>query len=667
MDDSPKFEIHHPQSKTVNHNFNHQWGIWWGVVILLLAGLLRLPALHNLPPGLSQDEVLNGDIVRSIRDGEHAFFFPQGFGHEPLYHYWSVPFQRLLGDNILSVRLPSAMLGILAVALLIRLGRDWFGQGVGLLAGAGMAISWWGIVFSRVGIRPMLEVVTLTLFGIYFPRKPVIAGIFLSASIYSYTAARYNYLLPLLFLIGILIISRLPKQKRAYLRPALLCCAIAFALSAPMFMTLQAHPEWQERVIQLSGPLDSLRDGDIRPLTETTLATLGVLSFTGDPRWTYGLPNRPLFDPITALFFTIGLAWVVWHCRQPRSWLLLVWLGFTLLPSAVTPQAPSTVRLVGAMPVVYLLLGIGVWQVAEWVKRRNFRNKNTAEEARKNGERGANSNLFSGRWLIAGILSLLFLLNIFRTWYNGFQQWGNHPETRLRYQSVWLDVARYWQNEPNYTPVFTDGFFALIDAQTVERNVGRKMPARWVQVGDGVAGALILPATAPARLYVPEYAPPSPLLLTGIGVDNQPIFRSPLAPSFAVYDLPQSLAIETIVSPVTLDGKLTLLGVTASASSTDWLSFWQVDAPLPDDLSLFFHVLSADGQIITQHDGFDAAASTLRAGDLVVQLHPLPLPSDASPVTAWQIGAYTRHDGMRLTHMGEPADHIFFDGTLPKR
>src|SRR5690606_30096598 len=118
----------------------------------------------------------------------------------------------------------------------------------------------------------------------------------------------------------------------------------------------QADPSLQQRVDQLSGPVDALLQGDIQPLVQTTLATLGVFSVSGDPRWTYSLPGRPLFDGLTALLFYGGLliacgrAW-----RQPQYAFSLIWLAVTLLPSALTPDAPSTVRLVGAMPVVYLM------------------------------------------------------------------------------------------------------------------------------------------------------------------------------------------------------------------------------------------------------------------------------------------------------------------------
>ena len=183
----------------------HIWFLVGATAVLLLASLMRLIFLQDVPPGLSQDEVLNADIVTFIRQGYHALFFREGYGHEPLYHYWSVPFQVLFGDNILSIRLPAVYLGLLLVALTMRWTRREFGSFAAVAAGIGLAISWWPVIFSRIGLRPIMEPVLLLLFAWFWPRRPWLAGLFLGLSLYTYTGARVLLLLPLsLFLYWLL-------------------------------------------------------------------------------------------------------------------------------------------------------------------------------------------------------------------------------------------------------------------------------------------------------------------------------------------------------------------------------------------------------------------------------------------------------------------------------
>ena len=182
--------------------------LWWATAVLLLAAVMRLILLSEVPPGLAQDEVLNADVVTFIRQGAHTLFFREGYGHEPLYHYWSVPFQVLLGDNVLAIRLPTAVLGLLLVALTMRWAKRAFDPVVALSSGLFLAISWWPIIFSRIGIRPIMEPFLLLFFAWFWPRRPWLAGLFLGLSLYTYTGARVIFLWPVLLMIYWLIFGR---------------------------------------------------------------------------------------------------------------------------------------------------------------------------------------------------------------------------------------------------------------------------------------------------------------------------------------------------------------------------------------------------------------------------------------------------------------------------
>ncbi|MBE2199815.1 MAG: hypothetical protein IAE79_14465 [Anaerolinea sp.] len=609
----------------------------WATAVLLLAAILRLVVLQDVPPGLAQDEVLDADIASFIRGGYHALFFREGYGHEPLYHYWAVPFRPLLGDNVLAARLPSVILGLLLVALTMRWAKRELGEVTAVVAGLGLAISWWPIIFSRIGIRPIAEPVLLMLALWHWPRRPWLAGLFFGLSTYTYTAARYIFLIPLGLALYLFIWRR--ADRPPHWRAALVTFLVAFACYLPLAWTLHNDPSLQQRVDQLSGPLDALRDGDVRPILDTTLATLGVFSVTGDPRWTYSLPGRPFFDPFTALFFYLGLLLALWRWREPACALLLIWLGVTLLPSAVTPDAPSTVRLVGAMPVVYVLPGLALNAMQTWGK---------------------------GQWRRAlwALATLLLLLNLGLTWRDGFVRWPAQPETRQKYQTTLLEMARHWQANPAPRLVLADSFFEPIDTDSFRRNLGYDAGARWVQMGTAVAGAIVLPnGVTDGRLYIPEFAAPPEELLTAAGIDRRPLFRSAAVPSFAVYALPDVPPAPAHPMQVTLAGQMTLLGYEVLAAVAGrplrLVTYWQVEATLPPDLAAFVHLLVDGTTTVTQHDGFDAAPSTLQPGDVVVQYHILPLPETLPDRRmTLQVGLYERDNGRRLRQDGSQADSI---------
>lgn len=623
--------------------------------ILLLAATMRLVVLSDLPPGLSQDEVLNADIVKFIRGGEHALFFRHGFGHEPLYHYLGVPFQILLGDNLLAIRLPSVFLGIVLVAITIRWARDNYGRLVALVAGLGLAISWWAIIFSRVGIRPVLEAVLLVAAAWAWPRKSWLAGVFLGLSIYSYTAARYIFLLPLGMLTYLLLFHRQdqnldPAQDDSWrsIRSALVVFLISLAFYVPLGLTLGANPTLQQRVDQLSGPLEALGQGDLEPVASMTMATLGVFSFNGDPRWTYSLPGRPIFDPLTSLFFLLGFLLLVYRWRRPKYALLLIWFGLGLLPSALSPDAPSTIRLIGVLPIVFLLLGIGVqWTWQQWLFRR-------AKIAH------TRANLV---WLPIVLAVVLLTVNVWRTVSDGFIRWPEATETRIRYQSVLQDIAEHWVAHGKPPLVIADSYFEPIDADSLRRTLGYDPSARWVQASDGLPGALVVPkGVGQAYVYVPEFTQLPLDVLAAVGLSQEPAYRSEVHPSFSVYQYRAADVRPVNSANVSFEEAMTFLGydlLAANEQEIRLLTYWQVDNELPADLTTFVHLVDAQAEIAAQHDGLDAAPQTLEHGDVVVQLHTIPVPAE-SPNEPFllQLGLYQRDSERRLSHAGTPADRL---------
>ncbi|WP_374686064.1 ArnT family glycosyltransferase [Promineifilum sp.] len=638
---------------------------------LLIAALFRMVALDEVPPGLHQDEVLAADIALFVRNGENALFFHHGYGQESLYAYLAAPFGALYGDNLLAARLPSVYLGLLLVAITMRWARRDYGATAALVAGLGLAVSWWPVIFSRIGIRPILEPVLLVAAVWFWPLRDralgrrglmsaALAGMLFGLSLYSYTAARVVPAIPALLLLyfGLRYVlgvmgdrSRQPAGS-AFLRGqivyASLILVVALLVYLPLGLTLRANPELEQRLQQLEGPLTVLRAGDPGPALDMTAATLGVFSFTGDPRWTYSLPDRALFDPLTSLLFYGGLLIALWRWRRPVYALLPIWLAVALLPSALSPDAPSTVRLVGALPVVYLLPGLVV--AALWQRAR---------------ARWPNSR---PRWaVLGGTLVLLLGLNAYGTARDGFYRWPRELEVRLRYQAAIRDIGRYWKETDGETaPVVADSFFDPIDADTLRRGLGMDVRARWVQTGAEVPGAVVWPAgVVSPRLYVPEYAPLAAELAAAAGVADEPIYRSTAAPSFTVYVLPPEPA--ATLQPLDADFgdavgvALSLRGVAMAgepepapaALPLQLITWWYVDAEdsaesLEGELAIFVHLLDESGALVSQADGLDAAAATLWPGDRFLQRHLLPLPALAPGRYELRLGLYRRDEGQRL-------------------
>jgi 4-amino-4-deoxy-L-arabinose transferase-like glycosyltransferase len=643
-------------------------------LILLLAAALRLFMLQDVPPGLHQDEVLDADIALFIRQGQHALFFREGYGHEPLYHYLAAPFAPLLGDNVLAVRLPSVFLGLLLVALTMRWARREFGPLPALVAGLLLAVSWWPIIFSRIGIRPVLLPVLLMLAfwfwrlpaargdtsqfeeppvarslrrwagGLSVPgaRRSCLAGFFLGLTLYSYTAARVLFLIPAAYFLYLLLFrSRAGPQQLVNTAVILLVTAL---VSLPLYVTLRADPNLQQRVEQLEEPLVTLRQGDAGPVLALTRDTLAGFTFAGDPRWTYNIPGRPFFDWLTGLLFYGGVLLALLGARrEPRYAFLLIWLGAGLLPSAVTPDAPSSVRLVGAMPVIYLLPGLAVQALSRRIGSRDTR--------------------ISGTLFAMGLLAVLFSLNLGRTLRDGFIAWPAAVETGVRYQSHFLDVARHWQNNATGTPVIADSWYEPIDHDSVRRSLGHDLPARWIQAGR----ALVFPVEGDGRLYLPEFVTVDPRLLELTAMASPPLIQSTRRPALIVYELPAEPSLPMLDEPQTFDDKVTLLGyrIWTDAETVTAVTYWRVEAGLPWDLAIFMHLLGAENELLAQDDALDAVPDFLQPGDVFLQLHRLSLP-ESPPTGPYRlaVGLYTRSDGQRMLLVYQASDYWMLAGSV---
>ncbi len=127
-----------------------------------------------------------------------------------------------IGDSLFALRLMSAFLGILTVAATFWLGAEIFAdRRIALVAAALLAVSFWHVLFSRLGFRaisqPLLQALTVAALFRGLRRQSwmwlVVAGVALGLTAYTYLAAR---IFPLVLLVSLLplIFSRSKARLR---------------------------------------------------------------------------------------------------------------------------------------------------------------------------------------------------------------------------------------------------------------------------------------------------------------------------------------------------------------------------------------------------------------------------------------------------------------------
>ena len=400
------------------------------LLILLVAAGLRLYRLPELPLGLHYDEAANGILAAEIAQGATPVFIPSYTGKEVLFFYWTALWMKLLGATPLALRLSAALVGLATVAATVWVVRELLhgqrnAKWIALLTAIFLAASFWHLILSRYGFRavtqPLLQALTVAALwrGLRkahrtenalcpepkhkasagsFPNPAtsvsrrrwipwlILAGLFCGLTAYTYLAAR-AFPVPLAAALLALLAAdwsygRSVAGRRAHLSQISLFVAVAALALAPLAHYWLTHPgSFMNRTQQVAAASWSAAWNGIR-------ACLGMFFVRGDPYIRFNIPHRPLFDPLIALLFLLGLIAAVWkfvHLLRNKSRLpvslfpcllasytfLLTCLPIMLLPSALAggEVIPSNLRAVGLLPFVYLFPALGLWAILDLIRR----------------------------------------------------------------------------------------------------------------------------------------------------------------------------------------------------------------------------------------------------------------------------------------------------------
>lgn len=613
---------------------------WLCVLVLLAAAWARVYRLDSLPPGWRDDEVVETTVHARLAAQGLYLFFPQAEGHEPLYHYLSAGWIAAAGSSLFSVRLLSAYLGLLSVAALYRLARALFGGPVALLAAAGLALSFWGLMYARFKLRQVSEVAPMLLAFLFLwlalrprqtgsqqKRAALWAGLWLAMTLYTYFAARAVPVILAAFALYLLLAHR--PLFVARWRALALTAAVAVALAAPLALAIARTPGGEARLAVVGQPLLALLRGDAGPAIQNTAATLGMFAFTGDPEFLYNIPGRAVFGWGGALLFAVGVGLALWRWRDPRYAFCLLWLGGGLAPAFVSVPAASLGHTIAAQPVFYIFPALAVAALAHL---RSFQRW--------------------PRWLPAAALAALYLGALaVRDLGDYFVTWPALPMVRYLYRAELHEAA------------------AVLRALPPHSNLAVASPA--LHPADALAVQLDTPGL---DLRPRTFTPSGAWVYPG---GEAPVLLSQWAAPSAFTQLPPGAAYALLTAP--LAGHAAPAVLLAAAFTNGWTctgytlertaagltlyTYWRVDpsytpsAPRPVEvlsgtplsLRFFAHLLNPDGTVRASGDRLDVDPATLRSGDTFVQLFALALPAGTPPADyLLQVGLYTPPTGARV-------------------
>ena len=446
--------------------------IQWVTVAVLLAltlavALLRLQRITEYPQGIQSDEGPDGVYALQVLAGEHAVFFPEAAsGREWMGVYTIALTTSFLGRTLLAFRLPTALASAGTVFVVFWLGRLLFGRDErgqetpwrGLLiggVGAGLvAVSLGQTIIGRASLRanylPLFLGLCFALLwwgwsGCGRERRwwgIALAGVCAGLLPYTYIPSRFTPFLFLLFGLSFLWPLRAVTRERlkAELPRAAIFAGAAGLVAAPILIYFALNPEHffiRSREVWV---LNESQGTALGAFLQNVWEHLLAFGFRGDLRERYNFAGRPMLNAWEAFFFWYGVGAALWRWqRQPAYRLLLLWLAVLLVPAMLARDiglGPNTLRMIGAAPAVYLLIGAGVWELYRllrdrWGLTRIF------------GGDGTKVAVALGA--VVGAVVLLQGVNTYRTY---FDEWAVSSEFYLAYHGEWADAAQVLNAQP---------------------------------------------------------------------------------------------------------------------------------------------------------------------------------------------------------------------------
>lgn len=662
------------------------WAILSGII--LMAAFFRLWRLDAIPPGFQFDEAYNATDALRVLAGERPLFFEANGGREALHIYWIAPFVALLGPTAFALRLASASIGTLTVALSYLLWRRLLperARGVAALASLLMAISYWHIHFSRYGIRAIFMPLILTLTFYFLWRASesqvqrewvmaraaknwrahpapswlpaVLCGFFLGLSAYAHPAARFLPVIVVLWVAWRLWEQRKPAPSPfAHFAPLegqpswlpLLIAATAFVVFLPLGLYFFQNPQsffGHPTVVAITD--QRVSEGDVLSAFVANLwRVAGMFFIRGDEAWIHNLAGRPVFDGVSASFFVVGLGvWAQKLWRRERIGVFLaIWTAIMLLPTLLSDAAPNFSRAIGIMPALFVIPAWGIHYVYDALSRITH-----------------HALRFS--------FALLLLLSAAFTFRDYFAIFPAQPETYTAYDVDKIDAAQHLMNlartDRIYLPPlwarhatfalltreagfksFDNGEVMVLPARDPQRGMVYAFPAiadpAYMQEFERAYGVL-------ARKAVVNDARGQPLLIEyRIAAQDIPASATALLQTLPI--APQKMVAANFDNQIEFVG-YRLLAPQSSEQPYQLTLVWQAQQPMAYDYTLFIHLNDASGNRVAQRDrrpGNGSYPTTAwSAGDLVIETYEMS-PRTAGGPLQFAVGWYRRDNGQRL-------------------
>lgn len=413
--------------------FQLQWMHVLLLLIVLVGGYFRLHRLDEVPPEMTSDHIEKLIDAVKVDDGVYAVFFENNGGREAFQMYTVAVIADWfnVGFNFTALKYATIIEGMLTIILSYWVAkevigrdtpeRDSLGTWVALGTAGLMALSFWHIMLSRLGLRIALTPLTVFIVTYFLVRAMrynrridfALMGLTLGIGTYFYQA---NRMLPVLVVVCIAIAALVKSRTQfsviwRYGFNLSVAGLIAIVAYLPMYRYSEEFPVffWERSYGRIFGEGyygcigdDGLYVGFCRPpltqmLTDLQLERYGpqqdetaweaftynyrdaffTYVYGGDRLWITNSMGDPALDQRSAGLYIVGaLLWLMMMFRLRDVGLAIAPIGILILilPSAlaVAPtlsENPSFTRISGTVPFVFMMASLPLAMLIQQASR----------------------------------------------------------------------------------------------------------------------------------------------------------------------------------------------------------------------------------------------------------------------------------------------------------
>ena len=356
------------------------------LLLILLGVAARAALLTAVPAGVHQDEAfaayeaycLSADGMDSWGYRFPVYLTTWGSGMSVLLSLAAVPFVRVLGLNLLAVRLPMLILSCLTLPALYGCVRRLYGERTGLVSLFLLAISPWHVALSRWALDANLAPAFLV-FGLYFFLRSLEDARFLPAAALLYGLTLYTYALtwlvvPATILLLLLYARHFKRPRNLSLRVCLFSFLLLFLLALPMLLFVAVN---RGLLPEIRTPFLSVPRLQGQRMAEISVSGIGrklhdaayLFLHQSDGEVMSGTRAFGLYYPVSWLFFPFGLiACVRSALRREKG-------GFLLFPFlAALPLCALTAAMTHRINAIHIpilaLSALGIDRTAEFLAQK---------------------------------------------------------------------------------------------------------------------------------------------------------------------------------------------------------------------------------------------------------------------------------------------------------